>query len=488
MSRVAPIAVALPALALVALAPRIASAEPVCGSIEEFNTAMADAGAASTDVTLTYDLVGVNPNDFPGTKGSLGQMRNTLCAAGQDAAIKVYGPEDPINEAHPSGTLKLEHGNQCCGGECGENWADPNASAVIFVDGTETCNVTMWVRPTEVGYSLACNVGQFDALGENPDGNTVDRVAVLEYFLADGGTTWELPNATASNVQVCWEPPQDTGTTMSMTVPVVEDVSAGPSWPDTVFPDVNDLAVEVAEADAYLKFDIPAIDGLVTAVRLHMHTSTAPSSDGDGGEVHRLASTDWSEATMTWNTRPTYDAASLGRIGPGAADQPLALDLPIQIEGPGAIGFAIVSPPTDGNGTHFWSKEGSPADAAYLRIEYVVQDADGDGTNDGPDCDDANPDVGPTADEACNGIDDDCDDEIDEGCDTDGVADESGSDGGASGSDGGSDDSGAVATSPLPGDVGQDGAVAGCGCTTSRAPSAAWLVVAGLAIARRRRR
>jgi MYXO-CTERM domain-containing protein len=484
MSRAGLFALVVP---VAALAPRIASAVEVCGSIDEFNTAMADAGASSTDVTLTYDLAGVNPNDFPGAKGSLGQMRNTLCATGQDAVIKVYGPEDPINEAHPSGTLKLEYGNSCCGGECTENWADPNASVPIFVDGTETCNVTMWINPTEVGYSLACNVGQFDALGENPEGNTVDRVAVLEYFLADGGTTWELPNATASNVQVCWEQPESGA--QSITVPVAQDVSAGPSWPDTVFPDVTDLAVEVTESDAYLKFDVPAIDGNVTRVRLFMHTSTVPSSDGDGGEVHQLATTDWSEATMTWNTRPMYDAVSLGRIGPGAADTLLSLELPIEIDEAGTYGFAIVSPPTDGNGTHFWSKEGSAADAAYLMIDYVVMDADGDGVNDGPDCNDADPNVGPAVEEQCNGIDDDCDDEIDEGCDTGGVADDSsGSEAGGSGSDDASGGSGGAATAPLPGDAGQDDAATGCGCTTSRASHAAWLLFGGLMIARRRRR
>ena len=135
--------VACPAAIL--LAPAVAAAEPVCGTVEAFNQAMADAGTTATEVTLTFDVLGVDPNDFAGSKGSLAQMRNTTCAAGQDAVIKVYGPEDPPNVAHPSGTLKLEHGNACCGGECGEQWADPNASAVVFVDGTEQCAVTMWI-------------------------------------------------------------------------------------------------------------------------------------------------------------------------------------------------------------------------------------------------------------------------------------------------------------------------------------------------------
>jgi len=471
---------ALVGLGAIAFVPATAAAETVCGTVEEFNTAMADAGTSAEDVTLTFDVVGVNPNDFFGTKGSLAQMRNTTCGTGQDATIKVYGPDDPPNEAHPTGTLKLEYGNSCCGGECGEHWADPNASAPIFVDGTEQCNVTMWINPAEVGYSLACNVGQFDALGENALQNRVDQIAVLEYFLADGGTTWELPNATASNVEVCWEAvPSDQ---QSITVPVRQDVTAGPSWPDTVFPDVTDLAVEAGDGVAFLEFEVPPIDGKITRTRLFMHTSTAPSSDGDGGEVHLLTEGGWSEATMTWNTHPAYEPASLGRIGPGAADILLSLDLGPVVDAPGIWGFAVVSPPGDGNGTHFWSKEGSPADAAYLKIDIVVMDVDGDGTPDGPDCDDADPAVGPGAEELCNGVDDDCDGETDEGCETG----TDGSDDGGLGSDGSGsgDDAGGI---PSPG-AGQRGAETACGCTSSSDTRQVWLVVVAFMLARRRRR
>jgi MYXO-CTERM domain-containing protein len=358
--------------AVVALAPATAFAETVCGTVDEFNAAMAAAGTSSPDVTLTYDVVGVNPADFFNTKGSLAQFRNTTCATGQDAGIKVYGTSEPLNESHPPGTLKLEYGNSCCAGDCSENWADPNPSAVIFVDGTETCNVRMFMSPTEVGYSLMCNTGQFDAVGENPEGNAVNQIALLEYLLEDGGTTWELPNATASNDEVCWESvPTDM---MSITVPVSEDVTTGPSWGDTVFEDVGDLAVEAADNEAYLKFDVPAFQGTVTNVRLFMHTRSESSSEGDGGEVHLVASNDWSEGTLTWNTKPAYDAASLGRIGPASVDVPVSLDLGVPFQAAGTHSFAVVSPATDGNGTHFFSKEGSQANAPYLIVEYEMSE------------------------------------------------------------------------------------------------------------------
>jgi MYXO-CTERM domain-containing protein len=474
--------------AIAGLAPATAVAGTVCGTVEDFNAAMAAGGAPSTDVTLTFDVVGVHPGDFFNDKGSLAQMRNTTCASGQDAGIKVYGTSEPLNEAHPPGTLKLEYGNSCCGGDCGEQWADPNASAVIFVDGSEQCTVTMWINPTEVGYSLACNVGTFDALGENPEGNIVDRIALLEYILADGGTTWELPNATASNDEVCWV--ETLSMEDSLTVPVVEDVTTGPAWPNSVFPDVNDLAVEADGTQAYLKFEVPPIEGKVTSVRLLMHSSTAPSSDGDGGEVHAVTDDGWSESTMTWDTRPAYEAPSFGRIGPAAADVPVSLDLgAAAIDWPGGTySFAVFSPPTDGNGTHFFSKEGSPANAASLSIHYVVVDGDGDGAPDGPDCDDADAAIGPDANELCgNGVDDDCDGETDEGCP--GGVDESG---GGTAADGGTSDGSASGgedgflTGP---GLGERPGATGCACTTSRHPDRAWLgmLVLALGLVRRRR-
>jgi MYXO-CTERM domain-containing protein len=129
----------------------------------------------------------------------------------------------------------------------------------------------------------------------------------------------------------------------------------------------------------------------------------------------------------------------------------------------------------------------------------VIVDADGDGANDGPDCDDTDPKVNPGAEELCNGVDDDCDGDTDEGCETDTSA------GGGDSSDGAtsetSDDSngdgatsgGASEGTGLPGPGGglpQGGSRgdAGCGCDTSGGASPALFTLAAFALLRRRRR
>ena len=64
--------------------------------------------------------------------------------------------------------------------------------------------------------------------------------------------------------------------------------------------------------------------------------------------------------------------------------------------------------PADSGMHHTDSAEPGDSDP----VEEV--DADGDGSPEGEDCDDANADVFPGADEVCNGIDDDCDDVVDD--------------------------------------------------------------------------
>jgi hypothetical protein len=464
-----------------AVAPRVALGAPVCGTVEDFNAYMADNAAYSEDVTLTFDVVGVNPADFHNGKGSLAQMRNTQCNGGQqDAVIKVYGTSEPLNTSHLPGTLKMEYGNQCCGlADCGEKWADPNSSAVIFQNGSESCKVTMWIKPDAVGYKLECNVGTFEALGDNDEKNVVNQITVLNYLLPDGGDTWTLGNATATNVQVCYEV---TGTPVaSITVPVAEDVTVAPSSPTTVFADVTDLAVEAADHEAYLKFVVPPIPGKVTKALLFMHTRPESYANGSGGEVHPVSSSAWSETTLTYAAKPPADPTSLGRIGPAEADQTVSLDLGSVITGPGTYSFAVISPATDTNGTHFYSKEGSATSAAYLKLSYETVDGDGDGTPDGPDCNDADVNVHPGVSEQCNGVDDNCDGQVDETCPGGSGSGGSGSGWGSGGSFAGSG-GGAERGRAEKGDA---------GCAFQNQPTGnAWLlaVLAGLALGFRRRR
>jgi hypothetical protein len=147
--------------------------------------------------------------------------------------IKVYGGRY-VQPAHPPGTLKLS--TAISAGGLPNNGAIERF-AVIFVDGSESCAVTMWNKPDAIGYKLVCGAGTFEAVGANPYKNVVDQINLLDYFVASGGSTWELPNATATGDQVCYV--VTPSNLQTLTVPVMEDVTTGPNYANAVFPDVT---------------------------------------------------------------------------------------------------------------------------------------------------------------------------------------------------------------------------------------------------------
>jgi hypothetical protein len=217
-----------------------------------------------------------------------------------------------------------------------------------------------------------------------------------------------------------------------------------------------------------------------------MHTRPESYANGAGGEVHAVSSSAWSETTLTFSAKPAADVASLGRIGPAEVDETVSLDLGGAITGPGTYSFAVISPASDTNGTHFYSKEGSAAQAAYLKLSYETVDGDGDGTPDGPDCNDANPAVHPGVTEVCNAVDDNCDGQIDEGCPGSGTGG-SGNGGSGGGWSGGNGMGGSSASSG----VDRGGTESDSGCAMNpRGTNTGWFAAVGvlLVLARRRLR
>src|SRR5204863_1670325 len=121
------------ALALL-LACRAAPAAPRCMTVNDFNAFMDQQVSAAVDVTLGFTVTGVNLDDYFNGKGWLAELADTKCAGMGTASLKVYGTSNPINGAHPPGTLKLEYGSNCCASQgCPiEYWADPNPGPPIF--------------------------------------------------------------------------------------------------------------------------------------------------------------------------------------------------------------------------------------------------------------------------------------------------------------------------------------------------------------------
>jgi hypothetical protein len=460
-----------------------ARADPQCTTVAAFNDLMAAQNSFASSAILTFNVTGVNLDDYTDGKGWLSEMKDGSCSAGAQANIKVYGTTTIANPAHPAGTVKLEHGSMCCTDStpCGEHWSEPNPGPQIFTGPAQLCAVKMIVSPTNVGYDIQCDLGtHYLGDSENADALKVNKIALLAEV--SGGHA--MPNASASSDQVCFELAPAAQNTQK--IGVLEDVTVSPETPNQVYAPETDLSCGATDGRIYLKFPVAAPLGKVKSATLFLRSGADSSSAGDGGDLYFSGFNSWSEKTLTYADAPPYEQPSLGRIGPVVPDMWYSVDVTSALPGKGTYSFALVPRDTDLNGAHFLSKEAPGTFAPYLMIEYTIVDADNDGYPDGPDCLDTNAAVHPGATEVCNYLDDNCDGVTDPGC----FGEDAG--GGGASADGGAKDAGtagsgngshAVGTDPTSG-----GGDDGCSCSAPGAPrgiSSAWVVL--LALLRRKR-
>jgi hypothetical protein len=405
---------ALVLVGLLALIPSNArGAEQCVSSVAEFNTYMDAQVSSASTVKLTFTVTGVNLDDYFNGKGWLAELADTRCSAGGGvASLKVYGNSSPLDTAHPPGTMKLEYGSYCCAtAPCPvERWADPMPGSPIFSQPSQVCNVAETVTPSIVSYDIQCDGGTlYHAEGANTDNMPIDKAAVLSEVTGGHAMT----NATATNVEICFEL---AGSPVgSQKVEVMEDVTVSPQYPTSVYPDANDLACGNGDGTTYLQFDLSSINGSIKKAALYVHSGADSSATGTGADVMSVGDTSWSEKTLTWNARPAL-GAKLGRIDGVSPDSWYTTDVSGAVKGPGKFAFALAPAATDADTAHFLSKEASTTLKPYLLLQVLEVDGDGDGYNDGPDCDDADPAVHPGAFESCDGTDNDCDGTIDDGC------------------------------------------------------------------------
>jgi len=359
-----------------------AHAAPTCGSVAAFNA----SGKVATAGTLTFKVTGIDPNAGKGALASLidGRTKTSTGSSCAGTYFKVYGPGVDF------GKVKDELFNMCCtscstcttdrSGTLGcETWAGEARSSVIFTAPTQTCDIEVRFggSPNKHSYAVSCDDGKGDnGVGDNLYELGVTRVTLLEGESGAG----KIVGATILSEQFCYEaasvaPPADAGvvdsgsSSSTLELPVVEDVTAASTSPTTVSSDVMDLACGSGE-EFFLKFVVPETVGTVKKATLTLTNAGTASAEGDGGSIYRVASNAWSETTLTWNTRPMYSGAAIASVGPVASNQVVNVDVTSAITTRGTYSLVMTTP--GGNGTHFSSKEVSPARAPRLTIEYVT--------------------------------------------------------------------------------------------------------------------
>ncbi len=107
------------------------------------------------------------------------------------------------------------------------------------------------------------------------------------------------------------------------------------------------------QRQSLVMFNAAGVTGTVTSAKLRVFVSD-PS--GDGPSVTRTAST-WTEAAVTWNTRPAPSGGALADVGAIASGSWVEYEVKTAVTGAGTYSFALIN--ASGDGATFQSREAS---------------------------------------------------------------------------------------------------------------------------------
>lgn len=149
-----------------------------------------------------------------------------------------------------------------------------------------------------------------------------------------------------------------------MTATLVGDTYVRADSPTTNFGSSTSLQVDGSPVKHFLlKFSVSGVGTQrVTAATLRLY-NVDPSSAG--GDFHG-ASSSWDERTVTWNTKPTYDPATVASQGSVAVGNWYDVNVTPLVTGDGTVSLLATTANT--NGADYSSKEGTPGRAPELIV------------------------------------------------------------------------------------------------------------------------
>lgn len=114
--------------------------------------------------------------------------------------------------------------------------------------------------------------------------------------------------------------------------------------------------------EVYLRFQVRGVAGVVTAAKLRLMV-TNPT--GDAPTVYG-ASSSWSEASVTWNTRPARVGGAIADLGAVNQGMVVEYDVTSLITGNGVYTLALI--PTSTDGFAAYSRQGSVPPELVLQV------------------------------------------------------------------------------------------------------------------------
>lgn len=153
----------------------------------------------------------------------------------------------------------------------------------------------------------------------------------------------------------------------SVTFTPVADTYVQQDQPTTNFGQANEVVVDNAPVRRILlKFTVSGLSGSVAraTLRLHLRDTTAGPSP-HGGTVRQVGSSSWAETTVTWNSQPAIDGATLGSFGAVMRNTWYEMNVTPVVTGNNTFTLAFTS--ADSDGAHYDSRE-SGANAPQLVV------------------------------------------------------------------------------------------------------------------------
>jgi chitodextrinase len=150
----------------------------------------------------------------------------------------------------------------------------------------------------------------------------------------------------------------------NVTATLVGDAYVRPDAPTGNFGSKTSIQVDGDPVKHFLlKFSVSGVGTRpVTSATLRLYDVNASSA---GGDFHGASST-WDEGTVTWNTKPSSDAATVASLGSVAVGNWYDVNVTPLVTGDGPV--SILATPANTDGADYSSKEGTAGRAPQLIV------------------------------------------------------------------------------------------------------------------------
>jgi hypothetical protein len=183
--------------------------------------------------------------------------------------------------------------------------------------------------------------------------NGTHTLQAVAYDIAGNAGSSSIVTVTVSN-----------SSTETLTFTPTSDATIKKKYPTTNYGVSTKVEVDNSPVTQYLiTFTVSGVGTRsVTGAKLRLWNVNASNR---GGDFH-VGNVAWNERTVTWNTAPTYDAATIASLGSVARNIWVEVDLTSLITGDGTYSFRVTSPSSDG--ADYTSREGSSASRPQLVV------------------------------------------------------------------------------------------------------------------------